>query len=356
MKISLAMIVKNEEELLEECLISARSLVDEIIVVDTGSKDATMEIANKMGAKVYKFNWCNDFSIARNFASDKCNGDWILVLDADEIVKIGEKQTLINFAINNPSAIGKIKIESKFIDGNEISYSTEYVSRFYPKGLLYRGCIHEQLESIFPRSNINFKVIHSGYFKKDKSKRNLELLFKELENNRNDNYILYQIARTLYVAKRYEEADKYFENCYKNIKFNYSYNKSFINLYINNLVNLNKFDVGVDIINKYYKQYSNDADFNFYCGIFYMNLILSNVVEYGQYLYLIEESYLKCLEIGSTPNEVVKGVGTFKAAYNLGVFYETTGNLEKAKYYYIISYNYGYRPAKDRFETLVDKK
>lgn len=78
----------------------------------------------KMEVKVYEFNWCNDFAMARNFASDKCSGDWILVLDADEVVDIGEKQTLINFAINNPSAIGRIKIESKFIDDNEISYSS----------------------------------------------------------------------------------------------------------------------------------------------------------------------------------------------------------------------------------------
>lgn len=355
MKISLAMIVKNEAEVLEECLRSVKNLVDEIIVVDTGSEDATIEIAKNMGAKVHEFQWCNDFSIARNFASEQCSGDWILVLDADEVVNIGGKQTLIDFAINNPSCVGRIKIESKFIDGNEISSSTEYVSRFYPKGLVYKGCIHEQLESLFPRSNINLKVLHSGYFNKDKSKRNLELLFKELENDRNDNYILYQIARTLHVVKRYEEADLYFERCYKNIKFNYSYNKSFINLYINNVVNINKFDVGLNIIEKYYNQYSNDADFNFSCGIFYMNLILSNVMEYGQYLYLIEESYLKCLEIGSTPNEIVKGVGTFKAAYNLGVFYETTGNLDKAKNYYKLSYNDGYKPAKDRFEILKDK-
>lgn len=355
MKISLAMIVKNEAEVLEECLRSVKDLVDEVIVVDTGSVDGTIEIAKKMGAKVYEFQWCNDFSMARNFASEKCNGNWILALDADEVVNIGEKQTLINFAFNNPSGIGRIKIESKFIDGNEISYSSEYVSRFYPKGLLYKGCIHEQLDSLFPRSNINLKVMHSGYFNKDKSKRNLELLFKELENDKNDNYILYQIARTLHVAKRYEEADMYFEKCYKNIKVNYTYNKSFINLYISNLVNINKFDVGLNIIEKYYNQYSNDEDFNFSCGIFYMNLILSNVVEYGQYLYLIEESYLKCLEIGSTANESVKGVGTFKAAYNLGVFYETTGNLDNAKYHYKISSEYGYKLAKDRLEILKDK-
>ena len=61
MKISLAMIVKNEEEVLEDCLGSVKNLVDEIIVVDTGSQDGTIEVARKMGAKIYEFQWCNDF-------------------------------------------------------------------------------------------------------------------------------------------------------------------------------------------------------------------------------------------------------------------------------------------------------
>ncbi|GAA0085621.1 hypothetical protein UT300007_20600 [Clostridium sp. CTA-7] len=352
MKISLAMIVKNEEKVLKECLDSVKNLVDEVIVVDTGSKDRTLEIAKDMGVKLYEFQWCNDFSLARNFASEKCSGDWILVLDADEIVDVGNKETLINFATNNTNSIGKIEILSNFIDGNEVSFSREYVSRFYPKGLLYKGCIHEQLDSSLPRININFKVKHSGYFNKDKSGRNLELLFKELENNSEDNYILYQIARTLHVAKRYEEADLYFERCFKNSEINYAYTKSFVNLYINNLVKINKFSVGLNIIEKYYNKYLNDADFNFNCGIFYMSLILSDVASYGEYLYLIEESYLKCLEIGSKSNEIVQGVGSFKAAYNLGVFYETTGNLSKAKYYYDFSSKYNYKPAKDRLEIL----
>jgi tetratricopeptide (TPR) repeat protein len=84
--VSLCMIVKNESSHLPRCLISAQPLVDEIIVVDTGSTDTSADIARVFGARVYGFPWVDDFSAARNFGLSKASGDWILVLDADEVI------------------------------------------------------------------------------------------------------------------------------------------------------------------------------------------------------------------------------------------------------------------------------
>ena len=78
------MIVKDEENYLEQCLSSAKGLADEIIIVDTGSKDKTKEIAKKFNAKVFDFKWNDDFSAARNESLKHATKDWILVLDADE--------------------------------------------------------------------------------------------------------------------------------------------------------------------------------------------------------------------------------------------------------------------------------
>ena len=82
--LSLCMIVKNEEKFLEQCLRSVQSLVDEIVIVDTGSTDKTKEIASKFTRKIYDFVWCDDFAAARNVSLAHATGDWVLVLDADE--------------------------------------------------------------------------------------------------------------------------------------------------------------------------------------------------------------------------------------------------------------------------------
>ncbi|MCC5601624.1 glycosyltransferase [Nostoc favosum] len=89
MKLSLCMIVKNEAATLPKCLSSVRKVVDEMVVLDTGSIDRTPNIAQQLGAKVYHFKWCNDFSAARNAALKYVTGDWILVLDADETLTPG---------------------------------------------------------------------------------------------------------------------------------------------------------------------------------------------------------------------------------------------------------------------------
>lgn len=89
MKLSLCMIVKNEAKTLPKCLSSVANVVDEMIVLDTGSSDRTPNIAKEFGAKVYDFVWCNDFSKARNAALKYVTGEWVLVLDADETLTPG---------------------------------------------------------------------------------------------------------------------------------------------------------------------------------------------------------------------------------------------------------------------------
>jgi len=83
-KLSAAMIVRDEEHHLEACLRSIQDLVDEIVLVDTGSEDQSVAIARRFGARVFEFAWCDDFAAARNHGLERCRGDWILYIDADE--------------------------------------------------------------------------------------------------------------------------------------------------------------------------------------------------------------------------------------------------------------------------------
>src|SRR3990172_9025878 len=84
--ISLCMIVKNEEEHVARCLQSVKDVADEIIVIDTGSTDATVKIARSFGARVSKFKWIDDFSAARNFGLGKATKEWIFIMDADDVL------------------------------------------------------------------------------------------------------------------------------------------------------------------------------------------------------------------------------------------------------------------------------
>ncbi len=106
--LSLCMIVKDEEKNLKQCLESVQGLADEIIIVDTGSSDKTKEIAAKFTGKIYDFQWCDDFSAARNFSLKQAAGEWILVLDADEIITEEDHQAI-------KAAISKEGIAAYFV-------------------------------------------------------------------------------------------------------------------------------------------------------------------------------------------------------------------------------------------------
>lgn len=346
MKISLAMIVKNEEGNLKSCLESIYKEVDEIIIVDTGSSDNTKKIALEYTKNIYDFIWCDDFSKARNFSLDKCTSDWIIVMDADDKLVEGSRLDIEDFISRNNS-IGLIKRISKYIQDGEESYSKEYESRLFKKGIYYNGAVHEQLNSKSNREKTKLVFSHSGY-EVSKSERNIKILSKELEKNEKDEYIIYQIARTLFVDKKYEQANKYFEKAYKLADKNKLYNKNLVISYIYSCIEVKNYQKALDIINDYNMFYRNSAEFNFSKGIFYMNLILSNIKAYGEFLYLIEESYLRCLEIGEIEDDTVIGVGSYKPAYNLGVYYESFNKLEKSNYYYRLSYKLGYEKAKNK--------
>jgi len=111
--ISLCMIVRDEESHLARCLASVKPIVGEIVVVDTGSKDHTVEIAKVFGAKVFDFKWCGDFSAARNFGLSRATGAWILVLDADEIIAESDLARLLSEVENNPGRLSAYSIVTR---------------------------------------------------------------------------------------------------------------------------------------------------------------------------------------------------------------------------------------------------
>ena len=198
MKISQAMIVKNEEKNIERALSWGKGVVSEQIVVDTGSTDRTVEIAKKMGAEVYFFPWQDDFSLAKNFAISKCRYPWIAMLDADESFSEQDAKKIKDYIalVEKDPKVHGLRTAIADIDPNGQVVSLDSTVRLFRnrEDIRYRRAIHEQLcltngEDFRPANcGNNLTVLHTGYqaealSKKLKENRNINLLQRELEKN-----------------------------------------------------------------------------------------------------------------------------------------------------------------------------
>lgn len=358
MKINLVMIVKNEERSLEKCLKAASPIVDEIIIADTGSQDRSREIAGAMGAKVFEFPWINDFSAARNFALEHSDGDWNLILDGDEYVRDCSRQNLEK-ALGSRKGIwiGGITRYDSYEDENGISQSTSILPRLLPRGVRYTGLIHEQPEGNYPCYPIPLTADHDGYLYGNKGERNLPYLELAAAKYPDDGYYQFQLASTLRNLKRQEESLPCFRRFYELTGKKDSYRPGGIVLYLYTLLDLGTpdcLDEAAKIIEKEEKALGRWSDFCFVCGLFYMKRVLSDINRYIGLLPKIEQSYKTCLALGEHPEAGgVVGTGSFKAAYNLGAWYEVSGQTELALRYYKMSAKAGYEPALKRLKELL---
>lgn len=220
-KLSLCMIVKNEEAFLPDCLKSVQGVVDEIIVVDTGSEDRTPEIARQFGAKVYHFDWCDDFAAARNACLQYASGDWILQLDADERLDPASKPEVRRW-LNNTSKM----CVNVLIDSPKAQHKKGHISRAHRlfrnvPGIRYSGRIHEQISPSVAALNgkegfSNIMLHHLGYAKSEaemagKSRRNYELLCKQVQEEPDNAYWHFTLAQNLILNKRYDEASDHLQ-------------------------------------------------------------------------------------------------------------------------------------------------
>lgn len=180
--LSLAMIVKNEQDTLERCLNSVKDALDEIIIVDTGSTDQTIEIAKKFTDKVYNFEWIDDFSAARNFAFSKATKEYTMWLDADDIMDKENLQKLIDLK----STLGKStdSVVMKYITGMDrdghitFSYYRERIVKT-EKHFLWKDAVHEYLITNSNGIQTEIAVIHKPTPVQDKDKgRNLKIYEK----------------------------------------------------------------------------------------------------------------------------------------------------------------------------------
>jgi glycosyltransferase involved in cell wall biosynthesis len=348
------MITKNEEFKLKKCLESVKDIVNEIIIVDTGSTDKTKDIALEFGAKIYDYKWDNNFANARNYSISKSSGDWNLILDADEFIINIDLDSVYKFMDSKYKTIGQIKIVNLFEQDGEIRKSNSFISRLAPKGVYFNGSIHEQLDCSYPRKRVDIELEHDGYLNTNKFDRNIALILNELKENSNDSYLLYQAAKTYYSNKMYKEASPYFDAFYTNFNVDTdAFVKDGLILYLYNIIKANELEKGLKIINDNFDMMNKYCDFYFVCGVFFTELVAFNPEKYMCYFDNIELSYLNALQLGeSNDSDSVEGTGSYLAAFNLGVFYELIGNSDKALEYCKLSYDYNYIPSLNILNSL----
>ncbi len=192
LKISQCMIVKNEEKNIQRALEWGNGIMWEQIVVDTGSTDRTIELAEAMGARVYHFEWIDDFSAAKNYAIGQASGDWIAFLDADEYLSEDCAGRLpARLEALDSEGYGAFCTPWLTLDDAGNITSVFKVCRLFKRspGMLYHNTIHEELPLHKVRvmyENSEFPVYHTGYTaeaikRQGKIERNIRLLKKELE-------------------------------------------------------------------------------------------------------------------------------------------------------------------------------
>jgi len=211
--ISLCMIVKNEEDVIARCLNSVKEAIDEIIIVDTGSTDRTKEIATSLGAKVYDFEWINHFAAARNFSFQQATSDYIMWLDADDVLMPEDLARLLELKQREPFNYDTVtmKYNLAFDENGKPTYSYRR-NRLVKRSMNFEwiGPVHEYLSVYGSSFHSDIAVTHRK--ERHASNRNLDIYLARLEQGEEftprDQFYF---ANELRDHARYEEAIQWYD-------------------------------------------------------------------------------------------------------------------------------------------------
>lgn len=219
------MIVKNEEALLARCLDSVRRVVDQIVIVDTGSEDETLRIAERYGAEIHHYKWRDDFSAARNRSLQYAKGDWILWMDADEYLLPDSVPKLKRLLVaESRPVIYKIQIQNLQSDQKAVSLSDAHRLFTNWKGIRFSGRIHEQ---IYPSAKAvgaaeresEVYLYHLGYSYTGekaarKNRRNKKLLERMVREEPRNAYAQYTLGQHYGLNRQHDKAIHHYKIAY----------------------------------------------------------------------------------------------------------------------------------------------
>ena len=220
--LSACLIVRNESLVLDRCLASLSGVVDEIVVVDTGSTDATPEIAARFGARIRHHAWQGDFSAARNVGLDVASGDWILTIDADEYLDAGARGQ-VRAVVDRTDAEGVLITVRNLLAADDLIQSAESrMVRLFRRrdDVRFAGIIHEEVTSAITRRggqivDSPIVIVHDGYASDTtqgagtRAERNLPLLLRAAADASLDPYLQFHLGATYQHLGRHADARRH---------------------------------------------------------------------------------------------------------------------------------------------------
>ncbi len=338
-RLSLCMIVRDEEKWITSCLDSVREVVDEMIVVDTGSVDSTPALAVECGAKVFHYVWNHHFAEARNYSIEQASGDWILWMDADERMDESHRHAIRDILVSD-KWLASLPVLNYYGEEPADPARTNRLLQFRlfrnsPK-LRFHNAIHEQLiriPEITENSAAHLPTIihHYGYMKdpvqeKQKSQRNLQLLKAAIQREQDyDPWLDYHMASEWY---RLGEPGKALASLHKSmLRFLQKQMlppSLFYRLKYTILIETGLYEESAIGINAALQLYPDYVDLHLFKGI-----ILLQLNEPEQAL----EVFQHCLRLGNgnLVHLTSFGAGSFHAWYYIGRCHQRLGQAEKAR-------------------------
>ncbi|WP_127499433.1 glycosyltransferase [Paenibacillus glycanilyticus] len=342
MLLGVHIIVRNEEDMLPECLDSIRGIADELIVVDTGSTDGTVDIALRYGARVIKAEWEDNFSSARNLALEHARTIWVLVLDADERLR-GDLQSLRQGLRKADSSAYRLRMEHLLDASNTGRSMTSEAVRLFraDRGYSYYGEIHEQLVRVRETEGGSIMmdvdgplcagtphIAHIGYMpdvlrRKSKAERNLRVISRQLTKQPNDPFCLYNYGVTLCQLGNAEEAAAAFDKALVYTPLTAPYRPTLVRDYATALLALSRNGEAAELLRGETLRYPDYPD---------LYMLQGNSLSASGMLLEAKEAYETALEAGAKPHSYISenGAGSYLAQLRLASVLQRTGEADAA--------------------------
>ncbi len=337
--ISLCMIVRNEEDFLAECLRSIAGMVDEIVIVDTGSTDRTLDIAKQFGACCYPVSWIPDFACMRNISLNYATKDYILVLDADEILTLQGRSSIYKCLTDFPNADAFFVHILNQTDGegvNEVEESLNVRMFRNDPQYRYKGALHEQIAESILHANppgiifdSQIELIHRGYLKhvvmeKCKKERNLDIALREVKLHPRDGFRAFNLGIEYVRSKQIDQAISVFRSVQEWANPNALWASRFYKVYISTLMQAGKWEEANQLLEESVHLFSDYTDLVYLKGVYYSHR--------GEWILALQH-YAKCIEMGDPPippYTVEKGISTYRAYFAMGQSFWSLGKIAEA--------------------------